>query len=285
MTTAVEKEDCQEKECGSTDQIRAPRYDDEYDRNSLFTGNIELCKGVADKVFLPFVGDCKKYYLCWNGEAIEKECGRNYQFNAHNQSCGYPNDDLCLPKCEERKLTTFSYDRTCTKYVLCYYGIPVLRECQDGLQYNADTDRCDFAQYVDCVDNECMRFAEITDLLYLPSKSSCSKFFLCAKGVPMNRTCANGLHFSTKCNCCDYPDKSQCQIPALNRNIQPYSRSPLRRVDSVCPIRGVHFLAHKQRRDAYNYCIDGHGVTLDCTPGLWYDANVQECREPKYVSD
>lgn len=124
-----------------------------------------------------------------------------------------------MPKCESFNLTSFGYDRTCTKYVLCYYGIPVLRECQDGLQYNADTDRCDFPQYVDCVDNECMRLSESTELLFLPSKASCSKYFLCAKGVAMNYTCAEGLYFSTDCNCCDYPNKSQCQVSSKNQSI------------------------------------------------------------------
>ncbi|KAH8369634.1 hypothetical protein KR093_000374, partial [Drosophila rubida] len=245
-------------------------------------GKLKLCDGVANKVFLPYVGDCRKYYLCWDGEDYEKQCDEGYYFNAHNQSCGH-GKGACLPTCEGFELSTFSYDRTCNKYVLCYYGIPVLRECQDELQYNAKTDRCDFPQNVDCVASECTRFASVTQLLYLPSKASCSEYYLCAKGVPYNYTCSKGLHFSTKCDCCDYPARSDCQITEVKRNIEPYARAPLRKVDKLCPARGVHFLAHKQRRDAYNYCVEGHGVTLACTPGLVYDAQAQECREPKYI--
>ncbi|XP_032586961.1 uncharacterized protein LOC6583299 [Drosophila mojavensis] len=251
--------------------------------SSLYTGNLSLCNNVANRVFLPYVGDCKKYYLCWDGEAIEKQCNKNYEFNARNQSCSYPDKANCMPKCESYNLTSFCYDRTCTKYVLCYYGIPVLRECQDGLQYNAETDRCDFPQHVDCVDNECMRLSDATELLYLPSKASCSQYFLCARGVAVKSSCAKGLYFSTSCNCCDYPNRSTCTIPALQRNIQPFSRMPLRSADVICPRHGAHFYAHKSRRDAYYYCVEGHGVTLDCTPGLWYDANVQECREPEKI--
>ncbi|XP_060654525.1 protein obstructor-E [Drosophila nasuta] len=257
---------------------------EEYDTSKIFTNNLSLCDGVADKVFLPYIGDCKKYYLCWDGKDYEKKCDDGYYFNAYNQSCSRKSDN-CPPKCELNKLTTFSYSRTCNKYVLCYYEIPVLRTCHDNLQYNPKTDRCDFAQYVDCVDNECSRFDEANELSYLPSKASCDKYYLCAKGVPVSYTCTAGLHFSTKCNCCDYPEKSNCQITAINRNIQPFSRTPLKKVDSLCPASGVHFLAHNQRRDAYNYCVDGHGITLDCTPGLWYDAKVQECREPKYIEE
>lgn len=73
------------------------------------------------------------------------------------------------------------------------------------------------------------------------------------------------------------------QIPAVRRNIQPYSRSPLRKADAECPAQGVYFYAHKKRRDAYIYCVNGHGLILECTPGLWYDPNIQECREPKYL--
>lgn len=174
---------------------------------------------------------------------MEKQCNKDYEFNARNQSCGYPNSATCVPECEAFNLTTFCYDRTCTRYVLCYFGIPVLRECHDGLQYNAETDRCDFPQYVDCVDNECMRLNETTELLYLPSKASCSKYFLCAKGVPINYTCAEGLYFSTSCNCCDYPEKSDCQVGVEARDsteIHSYSYAILdssieAQYSAVCP--------------------------------------------------
>lgn len=147
-----------------------------------------------------------------DGKAIQKQCKKDYQFNARNQSCGYPNKSNCLPTCDSDALKTFGYDRTCTQYVICYYGIPVLRECRDGLQYNAETDRCDFPQYVDCVDSECMRLPELTQLIFIPSKASCSKYYICAHGVPENYTCTEGLHFSTDCDCCDYPKKAKCEV-------------------------------------------------------------------------
>lgn len=37
----------------------------EIDVNSIFVGNLSLCQNVSNRVFLPYVGDCKKYYLCW----------------------------------------------------------------------------------------------------------------------------------------------------------------------------------------------------------------------------
>ncbi|XP_022216975.2 probable chitinase 10 [Drosophila obscura] len=249
----------------------------------LFTGNISLCGNVADTVFLPYVGDCKKYYLCRYGEAIELQCESLYQFDAPTQSCVFPNQTHCLPTCEDYTLSTFSYERTCNKYVLCYYGRPVLRQCQDGLQYNAQTDRCDFPQNVDCVESECSIFYNAYQLHYVPSKVSCEKYFLCGNGVPREQNCAQGLYFSSTCNCCVLPSESDCQIPSRKKIVQPFSRLAPRIADMKCPSTGVHFYSHESRKDAYYFCVEGHGLTLDCSPGLWYDAKVQECREPNNI--
>ncbi|XP_017052069.1 protein obstructor-E [Drosophila ficusphila] len=251
--------------------------------NGLIIGNLSLCGNVADNVFLPFVGDCNRYYLCRSGQAIELQCEWPYEFNAKNQSCVHPGQAYCLPTCKALTFSTFSYQRTCTKYVLCYYGHPVLRQCQDGLQYNSETDRCDFPQNVDCVESECSIYYNAYHLRYVPSKVSCEKYFLCGNGIPREQTCTPGLHFSTKCDCCDIPSKAGCQIPFEQRKVRRYSRLLPRTTDGICPPDGVHFYAHESRRDAYYYCFFGHGLILECSEGLWYDPKVQECREPQNV--
>ncbi|KAH8274322.1 hypothetical protein KR026_009376, partial [Drosophila bipectinata] len=284
-------------------EISAPTTSDEEDgdNNPLIVGNLSLCQNVVDNVFLPFVGDCNKYYLCRcefrpnnlyiiailkfsnhpAGKAIELRCEWPYQFDAATQSCVNPGKANCLPTCEAFKFSTFGYQRTCTKYVLCYYGHPVLRECQDDLQYNSKTDRCDFPQNVDCVDSECSIYFNAYHLRYVPSKSSCKKYFLCGNGIPTEQTCATGLHFSTKCNCCDIPLNSNCQISPQRR--LTYHRISPKPSEVICPSEGVHFYAHETRPDAYHYCAMGHGLILECSQGLWFDPAVKECREPKNV--
>ncbi|XP_030572916.1 probable chitinase 10 [Drosophila novamexicana] len=266
----------------------------------LESAGINLCENMADSL-LPYVGNCSNYVICEGGnltsygscyeeEPVEKLCNGNTTdckilFDYKFQACvsATDNDVKCLPECEAFNLTSFCYDRTCTKYVLCYYGIPVLRECYDGLQYNAETDRCDFPEYVDCVENDCPQYMSISSIRYLPSKAQCSKYFICSDGMAWPQECASGLFFNPKCNCCDYASNVECKETPQQRNIKPYSRSPPRRADVVCPSQGIHFYAHKSRRDAYYYCVEGRGVTLDCTPGLLYDSKKHECRQPKYI--
>jgi len=243
---------------------------------------VNICDGITNNMFLPYYGDCSKYYVCMNGLAIPQACDGDTLFDAKNQTCTYPDLARCMPTCPPSALTSFCYDRTCTKYVMCYAGNPVVRECCDGLQYNAETDRCDFPQYVDCVDNMCTIFNDITNITFLQSKAACDKYFVCVDGLAVDQTCSSGLQFNPVCNCCDLPERVNCTITLLKRNILSYSKAPPRSADINCPSEGIYFYPHA-RSDAYYFCTGGRGVTLDCTPGLVYDAAKEECREPQFV--
>ncbi|CAD7005523.1 unnamed protein product [Ceratitis capitata] len=249
---------------------------------SALTNPVNICSGVSNLVFLPYLGDCSKYYICMGGEPIEQKCEQGYHFDAKLQSCTYPDVAKCLPTCTNA-LSSFCYDRTCTKYVLCYAGTPIIRECRDGLQYNAETDRCDFPQYVDCVDNLCTIYNDPKNITFLQSKASCGKFYICMDGTAYPQTCSNGLLFNEDCNCCDFPDKVRCNITAVSRNILPYAKVPPRRADIECPAVGANFFAHPDPAKYY-YCLNGQGVVLECTPGLVYDTELETCRMPENIS-
>ncbi|KAM8708284.1 hypothetical protein ACLKA7_015281 [Drosophila subpalustris] len=244
---------------------------------------INICSNAADNLFLPHISNCSEYYLCIAKQAIVRSCTAGFYFDARDQQCVDVSEVRCLPKCPAQGLSSYCYDRTCTKYVLCFAGEPVLRECTDGLQYNAMTDRCDYPQYVDCVDNLCVRENNAEAITYIASKSLCDKYYICVDGLPVNQTCAPGLQYNPACQCCDFPSRVNCTVETLQRNIQSYARVPPRSADIRCPEEGAHFFAHKTRMEAYYYCLNGRGVTLDCTPGLVYDAKLEECREPQFV--
>ncbi|KAH8270059.1 hypothetical protein KR018_003457, partial [Drosophila ironensis] len=255
--------------------------DDEKDY-SLFVGELNLCRNVSDNVFLPYVGNCTKYYLCRSGMPIELQCEQPYQFNAPTQRCVSVGQADCLPQCDELSFSSYAYPRTCTKYVICYNGHPVLRECQDGLQYNSKTNQCDFPYKVDCVESECSVYNNAYHLRYVASKVSCEKYFLCANGVPKPQTCSVGLHFNSKCGCCDIPSNSGCQVGALPTLVsEAIAPNPPRESDLVCPSDGIHFFAHESRLDAYHFCAEGRGLIMECSHGLRFDPKVKECREPQ----
>lgn len=157
------------------------------------------------------LNNCSGFYSCLDGEAFERVCPREHFFDVKSQFCRRIEEARCVRNCTSA-LSSFAYDRTCTKYVLCYGGEAVVRECRDGLQYNPKTDRCDFPQFVDCVDNMCTMLNHPSDIKYVSSKSACDKYYICMDGNPIARTCSKGLQFNPECNCCDFPSNVNCSV-------------------------------------------------------------------------
>ncbi|KAH8256937.1 hypothetical protein KR038_000052, partial [Drosophila bunnanda] len=245
--------------------------------------DINICSNAVNNLFLPHVSNCSLYYLCMSETAVPRECPTGYFFDSRDQQCVPVMEASCIPSCKSRGLESFSYDRTCNKYVLCFDGTPVVRACSDGLQYNAQTDRCDYPQYVDCADNLCIRENNPEDIVFIASKASCNKYYVCLNGLPTVQNCSYGLQYNPATQSCDFASKVNCTVESLQRNIMPFARAPPRSADIECPSEGAHFIAHQKRPEAYYYCLNGRGVTLDCTPGLVFDAKREECREPQFV--
>jgi len=152
---------------------------------------------------------------CLDLEGASKMCDNppcDLAYDPVLQLCTYADVVQCLPSCESFQLSSFCYDNTCTKYVLCYYGKPVLRQCQDGLQYNNRTDRCDFPEYVDCVANDCSATFQPEDIIYLASKASCTKYFVCSDGYPWEQECAPGLAYNPTLRLCDFAKNVNCSV-------------------------------------------------------------------------
>lgn len=144
--------------------------------------------------------------------AVPRECPTDYYFDARDQECVPLMEVECIGSCKNRGLSSFCYDRTCTKYVLCFDGTPVIRQCSDGLQYNALTDRCDYPQYVDCVDNLCSRNNNPDDIVFIPSKARCDKYYICMDGLPQVQNCTSGLQYNPSTQSCDFPSKVNCTV-------------------------------------------------------------------------
>lgn len=136
--------------------------------------SINLCEGVADNIFVADITNCSNYYICINGQPIAQQCRNKYFFNGNTQSCEVSNAS-CL-SCDPNKLSSVGLERTCNKYVLCFAGTPLLKQCADDLQFNPVFKTCDYCQNVDCVANHCSIYDNPDNIVYVPSQSSCSKW-------------------------------------------------------------------------------------------------------------
>jgi len=246
------------------------------------SAEINICKGVKDGVFLDDVNDCSKYYTCMGQKAYPGDCPAGLHFSSITQRCDDPAKTQCFPKCNAT-LKFYNYYKTCEKFVLCFDGVPVIQECADNLQFNALTDRCDYARNVDCVANMCIGINDPNDIAFVPSHASCDAYYICYSGAAVQFQCAAGLYYNHNIKGCDLKQNVNCTISAKSRNVLPYAKMPPSKADIRCPKQGVHFYPSPSDKAAYFACSNGKGIVLTCSPGLIYDRDMQACREPQNV--
>lgn len=176
----------------------------------VINDNINVCENVTDHIFVQDIKDCSKYFVCVNGLAISQQCSSNLYFDAKRQACT-GSSQACF-RCPPAQMLNLPLSKTCDKYIFCYYGESALRKCDNNQQFNTKTGKCDLAKNVDCVENRCSIYVLDTDLIYVPSASSCENYYICVSGQAQLLSCTEGLYFSTKCNCCDRSENVRCLV-------------------------------------------------------------------------
>ena len=252
-----------------------------YAQSSSPAGGVNLCQGVKDYIFLTDITNCSNYYICVNEQPILQTCGANMYFHEPSQACNY-NKATCLT-CDPAKLSVHPLVKTCNKYVMCYAGQPILRQCCDDLQVDANG-ICNLPTKVDCVANQCNIQNDAGNIVYIPSQADCSSYYICMSGTPVKQTCANNLLFNPACNCCDLASRVTCSIktPKSSLRSSTTKHTEPKMVDIGCPATGSYFYPHPNPNQYY-MCVNGLGAVLTCAEGLFYDSKMQECRQLKNI--
>lgn len=96
------------------------------------------------------------------------------------------------------------------------------------------------------------------NLHYLPNTIDCTSYFLCHHGIPVEKSCAPGLHFSNTSGKCMLPSQANCQLSC------PEIDEP-----------GVMvFLPNFDDCQRFNACYEGEPNPKICADGfLWDDKN------------
>merc|ERR1712055_677264 len=189
-------------------------------------------------------------------------------------------------------------DEDCSMFYQCANGHRYEdQSCPEGLLYNAATERCDWPDNVECVENvdqtkwQCYKdcvgdkwwnMVQASKCSYKcsdwskkvkkekPSKECedgihahekyCNKFYQCANGHRYeDQECPEGLVFNAEQEYCDYPENVQCKEPA-----KKCERGDVYPHDSDCK--------------KYYQCI-GFGIKISrsCTKGQIFNKKTGEC--------
>ncbi|GAB0098654.1 uncharacterized protein DMENIID0001_144230 [Sergentomyia squamirostris] len=170
--------------------------------------------------------------------------------------------------CPPEGLPRLRHATSCTKYIQCISGIPVVRHCAEGLRFNAATGKCRVPNLAMCQHDEflCPVFDDPHNSVYLPDNNDCSIYYLCHNGVPRRFDCDEGLQWNSRNQTCDFPDRANC--------------SPL---NIECPQDDFQTIPHPRECNRFFRCIMGQHFEARCPDGTLFDVIRGECYNAEHA--
>lgn len=117
-----------------------------------------------------------------------------------------------------------------------------------------------------------------TGVYFISDERDCANYWICVNGVSVQHSCANGLHFNSKINQCDFAMNSSCKgtgvtIPTPNV-IPPTNNLP--------DCSGDQIVFHPNPRDCASYyiCIANAPVAMNCPRGFLWNDVISQCDTP-----
>ena len=229
---------------------------------------------LGNLVFLPNKKNCAKYYLCFGGEQIPMACGDGLHWSIHEDTCmdeskakcEFGDDDDDVEECPDDGIKQISHPDNCEKYILCVNGMRIKRNCAPGFHFSRQFRSCVDPDIAECEGSELLCPAEddLDDLVFLPSKEDCAKYYVCFGGEPLPLRCADGLHWSVEAQTCLAKKDAGCEDDGIEQ----------------CPKEGIETISHPYNCEKYILCVGGTRIKRDCLPGLHFSREIRACVDP-----
>ncbi|CAL1291488.1 unnamed protein product [Larinioides sclopetarius] len=166
---------------------------------------------------------------------------------------------------------------SCFRFYHCSHWVALRKWCPSGLHFNPKLQVCDWPYRAGCGGfpvvptfetiqprEEDITFNETCDCecCFYPNKTDCSKYTLCLNGAPHRGQCAEGLLFNPLDDNCDVADRVTCpQTP------------------SSCPTPNAVY-PHPSLCTAFYRCVNGQPSLQNCPEDKHFKASEGTCTDP-----
>lgn len=232
---------------------------------------------LGNLVFIPNEESCSKYYLCFGGDQIPLSCAEGLHWSIEDEmcvdkkkaGCDFEEEEDDIEVCPESGVKQISHPDNCEKFILCVGGNKFERNCAPGFHFSRKTRTCEVAEEAGCKDFDsklqCPDNDDLDELVFLPSPETCSKYYLCFGGEPLQMSCADGLHWSPEHQACLNKKIAGCEID------EDFEE---------CPESGVKSISHPSDCAKYVLCVGGTRFKRTCGAGLHFSRELRNCVQP-----
>ncbi|XP_054713746.1 mucin-2-like, partial [Uloborus diversus] len=237
---------------------------------------VNYCNG-GDGIF-PDNKNCSMFVRCFSGSPYFQSCPKGLYYNPTKRSCDFDGEcgsEPLVPSSRSLAINCgcenciYPDADDCARYYVCLNGCAYDMQCNDGLQFNAETLTCDYEEQAACAKSseECP-----TPNGYIKDSDNCSRYFHCVGGIAYRKTCEDGRHFNEVTEQCDDPCSAGCDSYACMKasTLQP---SP------VCE-DGDEFYPHPENCNAFYTCFNGRAELAFCTDDEHFSPTARMCQEP-----
>lgn len=103
----------------------------------------------------------------------------------------------------------------CNSFYLCSNEHKFVLLCPPGLHFSEKRNQCETPELADCrIEREIVDCSidDPDNLVFFPSKRSCSTYFICFLGESFKMSCGEDLYWDQKRFVCDHQEKVDCVI-------------------------------------------------------------------------
>jgi hypothetical protein len=216
---------------------------------------------------LPNPDSCEDYYLCVNGNEMERTCPNGLHFSPHLGVCA----DAASAGCDgwecpadSTEVSFIPNSEDCEAYFICFGGNKMPMTCSNNQHWSITENACMSANDANCPFEVSRQFNDgncpATGIVSVPDPESCENFFLCVNGMALPRQCSPGLHFSRTAGTCVHPDVAECVL-------------------QVCG-PGLGFLPHEDNCNKYYLCFGGNQFPMRCPNDFHWSVETNSCQDP-----
>lgn len=248
--------------------------------NCINNAAVAAVKILCPEKFIRHESDCHYFYECTNGKLRLVKCLEGYYFNDQLKACDFDHGSDCggtlpmtttprnivpdeCPQCD-CGINRFPHKLNCSLYYQCENGTKSVMECPDGLEFNAETEICDWPDNVNCSVPTCEEGSNSTH------ECQCDKYYTCENNHWVLQTCKNGWKFDYIDKVCKPADEARCEY------------DPPKGCNGECPANGDVIIPHENCTQ-YCECKDGKATIVDCIKDMFYNPEKQICDWPENI--
>ncbi|XP_053956858.1 probable chitinase 10 [Anastrepha ludens] len=233
--------------------------------HTAYAATFEECENADEGTFVKSSESCQNYIYCDGESSYSGECDEGEYFDgdscddASNVYCALDDQDVTIPEVTgASEVTEEPVASSPTTTTITNQQLP-----QSTHTSGESTSTSEPITIAPVVKDQCPAVDDPEQIVLTLNMQSCTDYYLCYHGHPIEMRCSDNLHFNIHTAKCDFPENVQCMLDRPNAN--------------KCLAHVIDFFPHPHNCNYFYYCIKGFLTVQQCPFYYGWDIERRAC--------